>query len=326
MTTETEDLLWIASQESRMIPHEIIRFAVNNNKSLIELLEMDEHSFQGVDKDNIKKFLQNRETIPFEVCQKIFDHMQKKCINMITYRDSLFPLGLKKLEEKNIPVVLYHQGKKMKYENCIAVVGTRNCSTYATEITREISRTLAKQGYVIVAGLARGIDAVAHRGAISVNGNTVAVLPWFYDPYPPEHERLLIEIQNHGSVISENFFPSQRLDKYKFLQRNAIISAISEVLIAVESSFSGGTRWQVELALGQGKKVIAMEPEKSNELSYDGFVKFVKKGALSASSASEAVEIVRKHVEIKDHVLDEYNLEDEMQVKPLRKSTVFSQS
>src|SRR2546428_14134546 len=120
---------------------------------------MDECNFHRVDKNNIQKFLKNRETIPFEDSQKIFDQMQKKCIDMITYRDLLFPLGLKKLEEKNVPVVLYHQGKKMRYENCIAVVGTRNCSTHATEITREISRTIAEQGYVIVAGLARGIDA-----------------------------------------------------------------------------------------------------------------------------------------------------------------------
>jgi len=318
MTTETEELLWIASREHKLIPFSIIKFAINKNKTLVDILSMGKSDFKDIDKEDVSKFLKDRESIAINVCQRIYAHMHKEAIELLTYRSLLFPEGLKKLKEKDIPVLLYHQGKKMKYRNCIAIVGTRNCSTHATEVARDLGRTLGKLGYVVVAGLARGIDAAAHRGAISVSGDTVAILPWIHDPYPPEHEHLLAEIKKTGSVLSENFFTYGRTDKYKFLQRNSIISGISEALVAVESSYSGGTRWQVEMALSQGKKVIAIEPEKSNELAYDGFKQFVMKGAIKAGTASEAVKIITKDIKIQDHVLDEYDYE-EIEIKPLQK-------
>lgn len=317
MTTETEELLWIASQENKLIPPALIKFAIQNNKTLVDLLYMEKSDFQISDSKAVDTFLKNRESIPFNVYQKIYDHMHKEFIDLITYRSSIFPENLKKIDKNNVPTLLYHQGKEMKYQNCVAVVGTRNCSTHAVEIARGIGRELSKTGYIIVAGLARGIDAAAHRGAISVGGSTVAVLPWIHDPYPPEHERLLSEIKKSGSVISENFFTAGHIDKFKFIQRNAIISGISDALIAVESSFSGGTRWQVEIALSQGKKIIAIEPEISNKMAYDGFERFVKMGATKAGTASEAIEIIKKDVKIIDHVLDEYDFEEE--IKPLQK-------
>ena len=319
MTTETEELLWILSQEKKLIPHSLIKFAMDHNKSLIEIMHLDKSYFIGVDEKSIDNFLKNRESLSDDsiiYAQKIFDLMQRNCIDLLTYNDQLFPPGLKQIENKSIHDLLYKKGQVMRYENCIAVVGTRNCSTHAVEFTREISRSLAKDGFVIVAGLARGIDAAAHRGAISVGGKTVAVLPWMYEPYPPEHEYLLNEIQNNGSVISENFFQSQqRMDKYKFLQRNAVISGISEVLIAVESSFSGGTRWQVELALSQGKKVIAVEPEKSNTQSYKSYKQFIQKGAHQASTPSEAIKLVNDMVDFKEQI--EKPMDEEIKINLL---------
>ncbi len=317
MTTETEELLWIAAQENKLFNLELIKFAIANKKTLADLLELEKSEFPGIEPTKLGKFLKDRESIPFNVYQRIFDHMQKDCIDIIPYRDPLFPKRLKNIEEKGIPALLYRQGKAMRYENGVAIVGTRNCSTHAVEFARETSQKLARLGYVIVSGLARGIDAAAHRGAISVGGLTVTVLPWMYEPYPPEHMQLLEEIKQHGSVISENFFKSNRLDKYKFLQRNAIISGISEVLVAVESSYAGGTRWPVELALSQGKKVITMEPERHNKQAYDGFLKFTSKGAIEARNPDEVVELITKEVELKDTTWDEFEYEQQVKLKPL---------
>lgn len=317
MTTETEELLWIAAQENKLFNLELIKFAIANKKTLADLLEFEESKFTGIKQSTLKKFLKDRESIPFNVYQKIFDHMQKDGVDIIPYRDPLFPKRLKNIEEKVIPALLYRQGKAMQYENGVAIVGTRNCSTHAVEFARETSQKLARLGYVIVSGLARGIDAAAHRGAISVKGLTVSVLPWMHDPYPPEHIQLLEEIKHRGSVISENFFKSNRLDKYKFLQRNAIISGVSEVLIAVESSYSGGTRWQVELALSQGKRVIAVEPEHHNKQAYDGFLKFTRKGAVEARNPDEVIELITREVELKDTTWDEFEYEKHVKLKPL---------
>src|SRR5205807_2046864 len=143
-----------------------------NNKTLSELLLMNESDFDGygIDKKCIKEFFINIRHINNPKYYQIFEHMQENNIGMLRYTDKLFPTELKRLSKKGSSVMLYHQGMAIEFENCVAVVGTRNCSTHATEFTREISRHLAKQGHVIVAGLARGIDAVAHRGAISVGG------------------------------------------------------------------------------------------------------------------------------------------------------------
>lgn len=305
LTTETEDILWIAAQQDQIIPRELIMFAEERNKALYELIQMEETDFSRIDKKTLEKFLDQRENIPFQVYQKVYDQMQKERINMIKYTDPLFPSGLKKLKDKGVPVMLYHQGKKMSFVNCIAVVGTRNCSTHAIEMAQKIGRELAMLGYVIVTGLARGIDAAAHRGAISVNGKTVGVLPWIHEPYPPEHERLMYETKINGCIISEHFFQSPKYGRYNFLQRNAVISGISELLIAVESSYSGGTRWQVELAISQGKTVIAIEPETSNELAYDGYKRFLEKGAMRASSSEDVLEIVQHEVKLREQTVED---------------------
>ena len=321
MTTETEELLWIASQEHKLIPREIVLFGIKNKKTLFELLTSDPLLFEEIDKKTVEKFLKNREELQFESYHTIYEKMQQHHVNLITYCDPIFPKFLQKENVRGFPIMLYHQGKKIKFDNGIAVVGTRNCSTHASETAREISRRLAHFGYTIVAGLARGIDVSAHRGAISVKGKTIAVLPWIHEPYPPEHERLLTEIKKDGCVISENFFQSKWNDKYKFLERNAVISGISDVLIAVESSYSGGTRWQVELALSQNKPVIAMEPEKENELAYDGFMRFINKGAIKGNNVSEVVEIIKQKFPLKETSLDDYTDEDEISLPPLRKAT-----
>lgn len=319
--SETEELLWIASQEKKTVPFDMIQFACKKNIPLSRLLDMSESDFEELNPKIVSQFIQNKENLPIDVCQKIFDNLQKERIDLIPYCDELYPKNLRKMETTKIPRVLYHQGKKTIIKNGIAIVGTRNASTHAIEIARDLGRTLPTYGFMIISGLARGIDAAAMRGSISVNGTTVAVLPWIHNPYPPEHEKLLEEVKNNGAVISENYVSIGSVDKYKFLQRNAIISALSEALIAVESSYSGGTRWQVELAISQKKIVIAIEPEKSNILSYEGFQKFVQKGALPAKNVSEVLEIFKHRIK-PQQILDDYSLDDSYgfsddDVKPL---------
>jgi len=308
LTTETEDILWIGAQQDRMIPRELVKFADNTKKTLYELLDMDESDLPRIDNKDLTNFLEQRDKIPFLAYQKIYEYMRKDGIDMITYSDPLFPPGLKQLDGKGVPVMLYHQGKRMQFVNCIAIVGTRNCSTYSVEMTRHIARDLAKLGYVIVTGLARGIDAAAHRGALSMSGRTIGVLPWIHEPYPPEHARLMQEAKVNGCIISEHFFQSPKFDRYKFLQRNAVISGISELLIAMESSYSGGTRWQVEKALSQGKTVIAFEPEKNNEPAYDGYDRFLQSGSKGASSVEDVLKIVQEKVKFKEpSIEDDYH-------------------
>lgn len=318
MTTETEELLWIATQERKLFPRDIVLFGIEHKKTLFDLLTIDPKELTNINEDVISTFLKNRENISIDMNHLIYEKMQKEKIGTITYCDSIFPKFFKNKNEKTHPILLFYQGKKNPFTNCVAVVGTRNCSTHAIEIARNLGRELAKLGYIVVGGLARGIDAAAHRGAISVNGKTISVLPWIYEPYPPEHERLLTEIKKNGTVLSEHFFKVGTNNKYSFIERNRIISGISDVVIAVESAYSGGTRWQVEMAITQGKTVIAMEPEKENTIAYEGFIKFKQKGAIPASTIEEAVTIIKQASKIKQPTLIDYESEDEVKLHPIK--------
>ena len=293
MTTETEEILWIGSHQGNLIPRELIISASEKNMSLYQLITSEVND--NHDDSIFRTFSETNK----EQYQKIYDLMQKNNINIIKLSDNLFPPNLKKTSDNNqFPIMLYHQGKKFPFVNCIAIVGTRNCSTRAFNITSQISRKLSKLGFTIVTGLARGIDSAAHRAAISEKGKVIGVLPWIYQPYPPEHEKLMEETRQFGCIISENFHQMRKFDKFKFLQRNAVISGISELLIAVESSYTGGTRWQVELALSQGKKVITIEPEQSDKIAYKAYKSFLEKGAKSISDVTEAVEYISQNIKL----------------------------
>jgi len=318
MTTETEELLWIAAQERKLFPRDIVLFGIEHKKTLFDLLTIDPKDLTNIDQDTIAIFLKNRENISIDMNHLIYEKMQKEKVDIITYCDSFFPAFFKNSNDKTNPILLYYQGQRISFTNCVAVVGTRNCSTHAIESARNLGRELSLSGYVVVGGLARGIDAAAHRGAISVNGKTISVLPWIYEPYPPEHERLLTEIKKNGTVLSEHFFKTGMNNKYWFIERNRIISGISDVVIAVESAYSGGTRWQVEMAISQGKTVIAMEPEKENKIAYEGFEKFKDKGATAAFTVEEALKIIKKASRIKQPTLTDYEGEDEIKLQPLK--------
>ncbi|MHB8603266.1 MAG: DNA-processing protein DprA [Nitrosotalea sp.] len=300
MKSQSEEFLWIAAQEDQLIPFEMVQFAVKKHIPLLELLEYDGTDFEGISSKAIGSFLTKREVIDVSKYQQIWDRAQDERVCLITYDDPSFPQNLKDLES-NKTVLLYHMGLDIPLTNCVAIVGTRNCSTYAAEFTRELSRKVAQNGHIVVAGLARGIDAYAHRGAISVGGKTIAVLPWMFNPYPMEHGCLLNEVTKNGAAISEIFFTTRgQLNKARFVFRNAIISGISDVLVAVESSTTGGTIWQVEIARKQNRPVIAIEPEPDNVDAYRGFEKFVDMGAMPAKSIEQTLQLIEKNMPKKE--------------------------
>jgi len=294
MKSQTEEILWIASQEDRVIPLEIVKFAVKEEIALSRLLDYTESDFKGISASSISVFMNCTKTINIQKYQNIWTGVQYEKVCLIPYDDQYFPTKLKKLKSNDV-ILLYHKGERIPFTNCVAIVGTRNCSTHAATLTWELSRKVAQMGFTVVAGLAIGIDSAAHRGAISVGGKTIAVLPWMSQPYPKDNHRLVDEITRNGFVISDTFYSTKGiLDRGKFVHRNSIISGISDILIAVESHDSAGTRWQVEIAIEQNKPVVAVEPEENNERAYKNFEKFVDMGAIPAKTTDKIIELIQK--------------------------------
>ena len=123
---------------------------------------------------------------------------------------------------------------------CVAIVGTRRATVYGERVARELARVLARAGACVVSGLARGIDAAAHRGALDVNGATCAVLGTGLDVvYPKGHAALQSEIAQKGVLLSE-IEPSEPAHKGSFPNRNRIIAALAKVTIVVEAGVKSG--------------------------------------------------------------------------------------
>jgi DNA processing protein len=176
------------------------------------------------------------------------------------------------------PVGLYLKGAAPK-NPCIGVVGTRQPSLYGQRLCHEIVSALAEAGFCIVSGMARGIDSIAHKAALSVGGETIAFLGCGLDIiYPPENLNLYREISEKGGVLSE--FPlGRKADRRTFPMRNRLVSGISSATIVIESAASGGSLITAQFAAEQGRLVFALpgrvdQPESAgcNQLIRDGAI------------------------------------------------------
>ncbi len=209
-------------------------------------------------------------------------------IRVIKYIDDSYPANFKK-REKFPPLVLYHKGTLLNFDNCVAIVGARNASYYGRRKAREIAKYLAERGYTIVAGLALGIDTEAHCGALDGGGNTIAVIPNIIKITPSTNERLAEDISHHGALLSSGSSFTE-VKPVKYVKRNKIISGISKCLIVAEAGQSKGTYHQVTFAIQQGIKVFALRPSADDKLAYKGFREFLNEGAIPFSSVDEVVE------------------------------------
>ena len=140
----------------------------------------------------------------------------------------------------------------------VAIVGSRAASPYALEVARRLGADLARRGITVISGMARGVDAAAHRGALEGGGTTVAVFGCGVDVvYPREHGALAAEIRERGALVSE-FPPGMPPYKGHFPQRNRIISGLSLAVVVVEAAEGSGSLITAEFAMEQGRAVLAV--------------------------------------------------------------------
>jgi DNA processing protein len=141
---------------------------------------------------------------------------------------------------------------------CVAIVGSRAASHYATEIARALAFDLGRCGMVVVSGMARGVDGAAHRGALQAGGRTIAVLGSGVDVlYPSEHADLMERIPNSGAVVSE-FPPGAPPLPGHFPRRNRVISGLSRAVVVIEAGEKSGSLITARCALEQGREVMAV--------------------------------------------------------------------
>lgn len=179
--------------------------------------------------------------------------------DILVLDDGVYPALLREIYDP--PIVLYVRGawEKCLDQPCVALVGSRRCSTYGQNAALMLARDLAQRGVTIVSGFARGIDAAVHRGALEAGGRTVAVLGTGIDEcYPRDHRKLGLEILEHGGAMVSQFPLGTPPVSENFPYRNRIISGLSLGVVVVEAAENSGSLITARLAIEQNREVWAV--------------------------------------------------------------------
>jgi DNA processing protein len=178
---------------------------------------------------------------------------------VLVYGEEGYPLNLANIDDP--PIAIFFKGDigAINFERTIAVVGTRKMSRYGIEVTTKLIRFLVERGYIIVSGLAYGIDALAHELTLSLGGQTIAVLGTsINEPYPQSNTALYNKIiKNRGLVISESFF-KEEYGKWVFPKRNRIIAGLCSKTVVIEAPQKSGALITANFAFGYNRDVFAI--------------------------------------------------------------------
>jgi DNA processing protein len=235
--------------------------------------------------------------------------MAKSGASFITPDDVGYPKLLKEINDP--PIGLYRKGQYTFDQPCIAIVGSRRTTLYGQGVAKKFGSELARLGFCVVSGLARGIDTAAHEGALSVGGKTAAVLGCGIDiVYPPENLALYRQIEEQGAIVSE--FPfGRRADRQSFPMRNRVVAGMCEAVVVVETDVSGGSMITARFAGEQGRLIFAV-PGRIDQASSQGCHQLIRDGATLLTSV--------------DDILSELNYLDGLRPRPIPEKTNASKS
>lgn len=274
----------LARQKSAIIDRtiELIKTgSIYNN--VIKILESDSNN----------QFIQNRREL--EIIYEDIEKWSSQGIRFLKLGDPEYPYKLAEIERP--PLILYYQGDgllKFNQKISVAVVGSRNCDTKGRDIAKKFSRYLSDLSITVVSGLAIGIDGAAHEGALDGSSDlpTVGVLGGgINNLYPSNHLKLAQRIINSGGAILSQFEPDTIPFPGNFLQRNRIISGLSQAVFVAQAAQKSGALATARFALEQGRDVMAV-PGTLGDIRYEGTNALLKDGAYFITQTSDIAEIV----------------------------------
>lgn len=206
--------------------------------------------------------------------------------SFVNCRESAYPPLLRELTDA--PLGLYRRGEYAFDAPCVAIVGSRRTTLYGQSTAKKLGYELARLGFCVVSGLARGIDTFAHEGALEAGGRTAAVLGNGIDIiYPPENLVLYQRIEERGAILTE--FPfGRRADRQSFAMRNRIVAGICRAVIVVESDVSGGSMITAKFAGEQGRLIFAV-PGRIDQPSSAGCHQLIRDGATLLTSVDDVL-------------------------------------
>ena len=213
---------------------------------------------------------------------------RKRSVDILLDGRDAYPSLLSRIDDP--PGLLFVRGTLLPQDSLsVAIVGARHATAYGLKVAEQFGAGLARAGYTVVSGLARGIDAAAHRGAIKAGGRTIAVLgSGVLNVYPPEHADLACEVIDSGALISE-LPPLTDPNAGTFPQRNRIVSGLSLGVVVVQAADRSGALITARLATEQGREVFAVPGPIDCRMSR-GCHELIRDGAKLVASVDDILE------------------------------------
>ncbi|CAK9028404.1 Protein Smf [Durusdinium trenchii] len=224
----------------------------------------------------------------FDDARKEWRRCGEKDVTLLFRSQSEYPEPLRQIPDP--PTVLYVHGTIEPADGvAVGIVGSRHCTAYGRRQAHRLAAGLARAGVTVVSGLARGIDAAAHQGALEAEGRTLAVLATgLFKMYPPEHVDLATSIRDRGAVVTESPLDRGPLPGL-FPQRNRIISGLSRGVIIVEAGRRSGALHTARHAMEQGREVFAV-PGRIDSRASEGCHDLLRDGATLVRGVDDVLE------------------------------------
>jgi DNA processing protein len=226
--------------------------------------EIEEHgsalaALDALDTDGASRlFTVDDAPVTLEALEQHVQTWQREGIHLITVVDPAYPINLRMVHDR--PPALFVRGAlHPEDDRSVAVVGTRRATPHGLATARDVAQRLTEAGYVVVSGLAAGIDTAAHTATLDAGGRTIAVIgTGLRHAYPKANAPLQARLAEESAVLSQ-FWPGQEPRKWTFPQRNAVMSGFARATVVIEASHTSGARMQARLALEHGRPVFLLE-------------------------------------------------------------------
>ena len=281
---------WLAFSAIENIDGNFIHRLYNYFGDIEEAFNANLHELSQIDGLSVKKvetFLRERDKIDPD---KALYAIENRGIDYVTLEDDNYPHMLKQISDP--PAVLYYKGDLFgcNLERTVAVVGSRKSTYHAKEAVNKMISELVGTDICIVSGLAAGIDTSAHNSAIENNLKTIGVIASGFDfIYPTSNKNLYEKIEKGGGAVVTEYYPTFQPLKFRFPQRNRIVSGLSYGTLVAEASLKSGALITANLCLEQGRELMCIPGLISNP-NTEGIYKLLKNGAALVTKAEDILE------------------------------------
>ena len=282
-----ENKYWIALSAIEQLEPRFFRSLVEYFGSAEKAFNSSLEELKNIDGATVKKidnFLLKRDKV---VPEKAYEAVVSRGIKFLTFYDENYPRMLKEISDP--PMVLYYKGdlRRCNFNRTVAFVGSRHCSINGKEAAKQIIKGFAGTDVCIVSGLATGIDTVAHNAAIDNKLATIGVIASGFDHvYPTTNRGLYKKIEDESGVIFTEYFPTFEPVKFRFPQRNRIVSGLSYGTVVAEAAIKSGALITANLTLEQGRELMCI-PGLINNPNTEGIYKLLRNGATLVTSSED---------------------------------------